>query len=62
MSFTSKGANEIIVAGWQDTMLVIDVLKGEIVKQVGGHLALRPAFWPATHAKDRSLPNITIPS
>ncbi|KAG7286596.1 poly(A)-specific ribonuclease [Staphylotrichum longicolle] len=34
MSFTSKGANEIIVAGWQDTMLVIDVLKGEIVKQV----------------------------
>lgn len=35
MSFTSKGASEIIVAGWQDTMLVIDVVKGEIVKQVG---------------------------
>ena len=35
MSFTSKGASEIIVAGWQDTMLVIDVIKGEIVKQVG---------------------------
>ncbi|KAJ4293921.1 poly(A)-specific ribonuclease [Collariella sp. IMI 366227] len=34
MSFTSKGASEIIVAGWQDTMFVIDVLKGEIVKQV----------------------------
>ncbi|KAK4242788.1 ubiquitin carboxyl-terminal hydrolase-domain-containing protein [Achaetomium macrosporum] len=34
MSFTSKGASEIIVAGWQDTMFVIDVVKGEIVKQV----------------------------
>ena len=35
MSFTSKGASEIIVGGWQDTMFVIDVVKGEIVKQVG---------------------------
>lgn len=35
MSFTSKGASEIIVAGLQDTMFVIDVVKGEIVKQVG---------------------------
>ncbi|KAL2021290.1 hypothetical protein VTK56DRAFT_7369 [Thermocarpiscus australiensis] len=34
MSFTSKGASEILVAGWQDTMFVIDVVKGEIVKQV----------------------------
>jgi hypothetical protein len=34
MSFTSKGTQEIIVAGWQDTMLVIDVLKGDIIKQV----------------------------
>ncbi|KAL2257791.1 hypothetical protein VTK26DRAFT_9164 [Humicola hyalothermophila] len=34
MSFTSKGASEIVVAGWQDTMFVIDVVKGEIVKQV----------------------------
>ncbi|EAQ84938.1 hypothetical protein CHGG_08952 [Chaetomium globosum CBS 148.51] len=33
MSFTSKGASEIIVAGFQDTMFVIDVVKGEIVKQ-----------------------------
>lgn len=62
MSFTSKGANEIIVAGWQDTMLVIDVIKGEIVKQVGGHPALCSAVWSATHAEDRSLPSITIPS
>ncbi|KAK3381583.1 ubiquitin carboxyl-terminal hydrolase-domain-containing protein [Podospora didyma] len=35
MSYTSRGASEILVAGWQDTMFVIDVLKGEIVKQVG---------------------------
>ncbi|KAK4119549.1 hypothetical protein N657DRAFT_581467 [Parathielavia appendiculata] len=34
MSFTSKGASEIIVAGWQDTMFIIDVIKGEIIKQV----------------------------
>ncbi|AEO64295.1 uncharacterized protein THITE_2110294 [Thermothielavioides terrestris NRRL 8126] len=34
MTFTSKGASEIIVAGWQDTMFVIDVVKGEIVKTV----------------------------
>ena len=34
MSFTSKGASEILVAGLQDTMFVIDVNKGEIVKQV----------------------------
>jgi PAB-dependent poly(A)-specific ribonuclease subunit 2 len=38
MSFTSKGASEIIVAGFQDTMFVIDVVKGEIVKQVGSPL------------------------
>ena len=35
MSFTSKGASEILVAGSQDTMFVIDINKGEIVKQVG---------------------------
>ncbi|KAM3532507.1 hypothetical protein MY4038_003985 [Beauveria bassiana] len=34
MSFTSKGTAEIIVAGMQDTMLVIDLHKGEVVKQV----------------------------
>jgi PAB-dependent poly(A)-specific ribonuclease subunit 2 len=34
MSFTSKGASEILVAGSQDTMFVIDINKGEIVKQV----------------------------
>ncbi|RGP80901.1 pab-dependent poly a-specific ribonuclease subunit pan2 [Fusarium longipes] len=34
MSFTSKGTAEIIAAGWQDTMLVIDLIKGDVVKQV----------------------------
>ncbi|KAJ3497164.1 hypothetical protein NLG97_g2114 [Lecanicillium saksenae] len=34
MSFTSKGTAEIIVAGIQDTMLVIDLNKGDVVKQV----------------------------
>lgn len=36
MCFTSKGTNEILIAGWQDTMFVIDVNKGEIVKRVRG--------------------------
>jgi PAB-dependent poly(A)-specific ribonuclease subunit 2 len=34
MSFTSKGTAEIIVAGLQNLMLVIDLIKGEVVKQV----------------------------
>ncbi|OAA70544.1 Exonuclease, RNase T/DNA polymerase III [Cordyceps fumosorosea ARSEF 2679] len=34
MSFTSKGTTEIIVAGMQEQMLVIDLNKGEVVKQV----------------------------
>ncbi|KAG5982428.1 poly(A)-specific ribonuclease [Claviceps digitariae] len=33
MSFTSRGTTEIIVAGLQETMLVIDLHKGEVVKQ-----------------------------
>ena len=36
MSFTSKGTMEIVVAGLQDTMLVVDLNKGEVVKQVIG--------------------------
>lgn len=34
MSFTSKGTSEIIIAGLQDNMLVVDLNKGEVVKQV----------------------------
>lgn len=34
MTFTSKGTAEILVAGEQDKMLVIDVNKGEVVKVV----------------------------
>lgn len=35
MSFTSKGTLEILVAGWQNTMFVIDLTKGEVTKRVG---------------------------
>ncbi|KAF5670593.1 pab-dependent poly(A)-specific ribonuclease subunit PAN2 [Fusarium heterosporum] len=34
MSFTSKGTAEIIAAGMQDTMLVVDLIKGDVVKQI----------------------------
>lgn len=34
MSYTNKGNLEILVAGMQDYMFVIDVEKGAIVKQV----------------------------
>jgi len=34
MCFTSKGTSEILVAGCQKTMFVIDVNKGEITKEV----------------------------
>lgn len=37
MAFTSKGTAEIIAAGMQDTMLVIDLTRGEVVKQVSDH-------------------------
>ena len=60
MSFTSKGANEIIVAGWQDTMFVIDVLKGEIVKQV--RVALFRSLVSLLTDLYRFPPSITTPS
>ncbi|KHO01669.1 Exonuclease, RNase T/DNA polymerase III [Metarhizium album ARSEF 1941] len=34
MSFTSKGTTEIVVAGLQDSMLVIDLNKGDVVKEI----------------------------
>ena len=34
MSYTSKGASEILVAGLQDQMFTLDVEKGTIIKQV----------------------------
>lgn len=34
MSFTSKATSEILVAGLQNTMFVVDVNKGDIVKRV----------------------------
>jgi PAB-dependent poly(A)-specific ribonuclease subunit 2 len=32
MAFTSGNATKMLVAGWQDTVFVVDVVKGEIVK------------------------------
>lgn len=61
MSFTSKGASEIIVAGWQDTMFVIDVVKGEIVKHVGSPwFDILSVPRRHSHPPHRSLPSITI--
>ena len=34
MSFTSKDSKEILIAGLQDQMFLINVDKGEIIKQV----------------------------
>lgn len=37
MSFTSRGTAEILVAGEQDKMFVIDVNRGEVTKEVRTH-------------------------
>lgn len=34
MSYTSRGTSEILIAGLQDQMFVIDVDKGTVTKQV----------------------------
>lgn len=63
MSFTSKGTSEILVAGSQDIMFVVDVNKGEIVKKVSS-VAFFFAAWlsvPVTNS-GRFPPNITTPS
>ena len=52
MSFTSKGASEILVAGCQDVMYVIDANRGEIVKQVS---LLPPASRPRINSACLSL-------
>jgi len=64
MSFTSKGASEIIVAGLQDIMFVIDVVKGEIVKQVTLPISVTmSSVWPQAYTREeRSLQSITTPS
>jgi len=64
MSFTSKSNGEILVAGCQDTMFVIDVNKGEIVKQVSGlsgpvQTCVRPG--PSADDQPRSLQSTSTP-
>lgn len=46
MSFTSKGTSEIVVAGLQNSMLVIDLAKGDVVKQVGALPLAKPEAQP----------------
>lgn len=63
MSFTSKGTTELLAAGLQDTMLVIDLNKGEVMKQVCFHLAMPQLLTiPLTRRHFRSQPSINIPS
>lgn len=52
MSFTTKGTSEIIVAGLQDMMLVIDLTKGEVVKKVR---ALDRWGYRGSHGTDSSV-------
>lgn len=44
MSYTSKGTSEILVAGIQDQMFIIDVDKGVITKQVRHSANLQNTF------------------
>ena len=46
MSFTSKGTVEILLAGLQDSMLVVDLNKGEVTKQVS--IDRSPEFYKTT--------------
>lgn len=62
MSFTSKGTSEILVAGAQDTMFVVDVNKGEILKQAGPMAPPgRPNLTFPTNSSS-FLPSISTPS
>lgn len=49
MSFTSKATSEILVAGLQDIMFVIDVNKGDIVKRVS---CSSPSLFPGRIVPD----------
>jgi hypothetical protein len=62
MSFTSKGTSEILVAGEQDQMFVIDVEKGIVVKQVDSAPMWSKALTKRTDAYERLLyENETMP-
>lgn len=45
MTFISKSSSEVLIAGLQDTMLLVDLQKGEISKRVLYHL-FSPSFSP----------------
>lgn len=60
MSFTSKGTAEILVAGLQKMMLVVDLVKGEVVKQVCAPKTVVGELLLTGHR--RYLRNASIPS
>lgn len=64
MSFTSKGTLEILVAGWQNTMFVIDLTKGEVTKRVGAYPGSSSFASLTSHdvVVDSSQPTTTTPS
>lgn len=64
MSFTSKGTLEILVAGWQNTMFVIDLTKGEVTKRVGSRPSSSGFSLLTIHdvAVDSFQPTTTTPS
>jgi PAB-dependent poly(A)-specific ribonuclease subunit 2 len=47
MSFTSKGSSEILAAGMQDIMFVIDLAKGQVIKQVRNQSMNQPLLFVA---------------
>lgn len=55
MSYTSKGASEILVAGLQDKMFTIDVDKGTITKQVERSHKLGKNWTKVIDTHERSL-------
>lgn len=58
MSFTSKGTGEIIAAGLQNTMLVVDLNKGEVTEQVA--CPFDPTVHHDPNIMCRYRPNISI--
>lgn len=56
MSFTSKSQTEILVAGYQDKMFVIDVNKGEITKEVLSTRVL--SCWDSACPRDNLCTNL----
>jgi len=62
MTFTSKGASEILVAGCQNVMLKIDVDKGEVLQTVRCSWSLMQGVDQIVNISLRYLPRTTTHS